>query len=361
MEHCPIMLTHEFSERYVSFLTNLDSMVLLDALYINDSGGFRLLEYLVDELLLHEVDFYLLADARCRGKFDKCENVSYMNASLWGRFKFYQVKGGNFSSVLCFGNIPAPVKMEVPVYTYFHNINLLTLNGLPSIWTTASGWMKRQVYRYYKKNTDYWLVQTSNTREELLKHLGEKEKRVRLMPFYNIPERLNRMAQAKHGDDYVYVANYTGSKQHETLLEAWIILHEKGIDKTLHLTVPETATAFLKMVKEAQQRKVKVLNHGFVPFCDVMELYAQSKAIIYPSLNESLGLGLVEAITAGCDVIGADLPYTYSVCKPSLVFDVNSAESIAEAVMVYEVGKAEKSELKIHNMIDEMIDMLSRV
>lgn len=335
-------------------------MILLDSLYINNSGGLRLLEYLVAELNNRDVDFYLLADVRCQGKFDFCKHVRYMPASLWERKNFYKAKGGHFSSVLCFGNIPAPIKLNVPVYTYFHNINLLTLAETRTPAQKVTSWMKREVFRHYKKNTDYWLVQTSNTANELVKHLEEKSERVKLMPFYELPQELFSLANVPHGDDYVYISNYTGAKGHEELLEAWKILYDKGLNKTLHLTVPEDCP-FTVEVKKAKEKGVNVINHGFVPFDEVCNLYKESKAIIYPSHNESLGLGIIEAINTGCDVIGADLPYTYAICKPSALFKPHNAASIADAVLEYEKDNTTKSELLISNHIDELIDLLVKV
>lgn len=333
-------------------------MFLIDSLYINNSGGLRLLEYLVAELETRSIDYYLLADTRCTGKFNDCKHVRYMNASLIERKKFYKIKGHSFSSVLCFGNIPAPIKLNVPVYTYFHNINLLTLAEAHSLPVKVKSWLKREVFKHYKQNTDFWLVQTLNTANELIKHLGEKPERVKLMPFYELPEGVPDIAKQQHGDDYVFVAVHVPGKSHEELLEAWRILHLKGVDKTLHLTV-QKESPFCDKIKEAQNDGVKVVNHGVIPFKEVFDLYAQSKAIIYPSHNESLGLGIVEAITAGCDVLGSDLPFLHSICKPSGVFDPYSPESIVDAVMKYEKGGANKSELLIRNQINELIELIS--
>ena len=77
-------------------------MILLDSLYINNSGGLRLLEYLIAELQKSKIEYYLLADFRCMGKFDKCKHVQYMKASLWKRKKFYQINQNRFSKVICF-------------------------------------------------------------------------------------------------------------------------------------------------------------------------------------------------------------------------------------------------------------------
>jgi glycosyltransferase involved in cell wall biosynthesis len=333
-------------------------MLLIDSLYINNSGGFRLLEYLVNSFIDKEINFFLLADARCHGKFDSCKHVRYMNASLWERKKFYKAKGERFSSVLCFGNIPAPIKLNVPVYTYFHNINLLTLAETHSLKVKAVSWLKREVFKHYKKNTDYWLVQTSNTAKELIDHLGESPERVKLMPFYELPDGVSEIAKQPHGDDYVFVAIDVPGKSHKELIEAWGILHKKGVDKTLHLTV-QNDSPLVEKIKEAQNEGVKIVNHGVIPFSEVFELYKQSKAIIYPSHNESLGLGVVEAITAGCDVIGSDLPFLHSICKPSGVFNPYSAESIAVALLAYEKGDSRNSELTIYNHINELINLLT--
>lgn len=335
-------------------------MILIDSLYINNSGGLRLLIYLIDELQKANVDFYLLADARCFGKFDKCSSIEYMSATLRGRRNFYVRHRNEFKCILCFGNIPAPIKMPCPVYTYFHNINLLTLSEANNIKEKMVMWMKRQVFRCYKNNTDYWLVQTSNTANELVKNLGEKEEKVKLLPFYELPDDLSKLSKVSHGHDYVYISDhYKGAKGHEELIEAWRILHKKLVDVTLHLTIHERNSDIIREIEFARMDGVKIVNHGFVSFENVMRLYKESKAIIYPSHNESLGLGIIEAITAGCDVIGADLPYIHAISKPSVVFNPYSAEAIADAVIMYENNCCKKSELLISNQINNMIVLLT--
>lgn len=333
-------------------------MLLIDSLYINNSGGLRLLEYFVRRLNEDKISFFLLADGRCRGKFDHCEYVKYMKASLRTRRSFYRKCGCEFSSVFCFANIPVPIKLDIPVYTYFHNINLLTLSEARSVKDKFIMWLKREVFRFYKKNTDYWLVQTSNTKHELCRNLGESDDRIKLMPFFELTSELYQLKRHRHGDDYVFVSNYTGAKGHEELLDAWRLLHEHGIDKTLHLTVPRECSEFISKIDKVKAEGVNVVNHGLVPFEKVIDLYSKSKAIVYPSHNESLGLGIVEAIEAGCDVIASDLPFVYSVCKPTLVFNPYSPESIASAIMRYEKMDVGGTELLIKNEIDELIRLL---
>ena len=87
--------------------------------------------------------------------------------------------------------------------------------------------------------------------------------------------------------------------------------------------------------------------------------YLSSEFLIFPSLTESFGLGLIEAIECGCIVIGADLPYTYEVCEPSLVFNPLVDKNIFDAFE----DSLNKENLKlsvsrIKNNIDQIIGLL---
>lgn len=72
-----------------------------------------------------------------------------------------------------------------------------------------------------------------------------------------------------------------------------------------------------------------ILNHDEIYFalsnCDVM---------VFPSLVESFGLGLVEAMAAGCPIAVSDLPYARDVAADAAVyFDPKDPHSIARAVV----------------------------
>jgi glycosyltransferase involved in cell wall biosynthesis len=330
-------------------------MILLDSLYINSGGGLRLLEYLVRMLQQKNVEFFLLADSRCTGKFDSVKHIEYMQASIMQRHQFYKKHRNDYSSVLCFGNIPPTVNLTVPVYTYFHNINLLKLEGCISGIRRCLAFLKRVYIHSLSRNTDKWIVQTTNTQEELHSHFKIDKDEILVLPFFELEDSPNiQVCQEK--EDYVLIGNYNfGNRGHKELIEAWKILNDKGIHRTLHLTVDRQDAGFKAIEMKYNFEELGIVNHGIVDFKSVVDLYGRSKAIVYPSRNESLGLGLIEAIYYGSDVISADLPYTYSVCTPSEVFDPFSPQSIADAVEKYEEGLSPKSELTISNQIEELV------
>lgn len=328
-------------------------MTLVDALHINAGGGLVLLKYLIEQLVEKKRDFFLLYDNRCMGMFEYVPYKACLDTSLKSRKAFYLSKKGSFSSVLCFANVPPPVKMDVPVYTYFHNINLLTL-GEGSLKSKIKCWVKRLYIHHLRKNTNKWLVQTSNTANEMVKHMGIGEEDIIIAPFYDLRYIKN---EPIHGNDYVFIGDYTGYKGHDELLAAWSLLSRKGMNHTLHLTCSHTVE-FLEKVRRAQKEGVAVENHGIISFEEVAKLYQKSKALVYPSSNESLGLGIVEAISSGCDVLSSDMPFTFSVCQPSEVFDPHSPESISEAVVRYENKMSPKTKLIIENQIAKVIGLL---
>ncbi len=331
-------------------------MILVDAIYVNYGGALELLKYLVETFEVRNNQFYLLADARCKGMFDQLSNVEYQDASEKGRKLFYKCHEGEFSAVFCFGNVPPTYRLKVPVYTYFHNINMLTLADCRDKKQLVKFWLKRAFIKHYRKNTDEWFVQTSNTATELICHLGVPSDKVRLYPFYKLPKFPEVEGQRT---DYIFVGEYSGSKGHDELLEAWKILHEHGIDLTLHLTV-SLGDAFLRKWQESVAQGVHIINHGFVSTDELAKLYMQCKATIYPSYNESFGLGLIEAMESGCDVIASDRPYVHAICQPSEVFDPALPNTIVDAVMRYEKEIRRQTVLTVCDKVDDMIDEICK-
>ena len=333
--------------------------ILIDALYICMGGGQILLDYLLTKLLDRDVNFVLLKDVRCPQL--SCENrisqIEIKEANIRGRKAFYKSHIDDYSAVFCFGNIPAPIKMPCKVYTYVHNVNLLKIPSEVSFKRKFMNLLKQRFIVSLESNTDAWIVQTTNTETCLKKVLPNKEKPIYILPFYYIPESLKVQKKVKR-DGYILVGDYTGSRGHKELLGAMRILKQKGLTPKLHLTVSKDSP-FTQEINQAINEGIFIENHSIIPFEQLTEIYKSCKATIYPSVNESLGLGIIEAIEAGCDVIVSDLPFAHAICKPSEVFTHRTAEDIADAIIRYEKGKSKKSELTIRNSVEELLNLIT--
>jgi glycosyltransferase involved in cell wall biosynthesis len=126
----------------------------------------------------------------------------------------------------------------------------------------------------------------------------------------------------------------------------------------LILTVNEEFREVIDLIGEKRKLDYPINNIGFVGRKELHRQYMSSEFFIFPSLTESFGLGLIEAVECGCKVLGADLPYTYEVCQPSIVFNPLDDESFMKAFENSLSRNIKISFPKIKNNINELIDIL---
>jgi glycosyltransferase involved in cell wall biosynthesis len=77
----------------------------------------------------------------------------------------------------------------------------------------------------------------------------------------------------------------------------------------------------------------RVAFTGPVPHGLLLELLHGARALVFPSLVEGFGLPLLEAMSAGCPVIGSTVPTVQEICgDAALLVDPHSPDAIAGAM-----------------------------
>lgn len=333
-------------------------MILIDAVYINDSGGKVLLDYLIAEVEMSEKTTYYLLDKRVEGNVPQIKalnKVEYVTASLSARNKFYKKHRNNFSTVLCFGNLPPNISISATVYTYFHQLLFLSFPETMGFKDRLIYSLKIAILNHFKKNTDFWLVQSELIKNKLGRKYSLNNNKIVLLPFY--PPLRHDTALKKIPATYLYVSNGNPHKNHHRLIEAFSEFYAKHRRGTLTVTVSDAFPDIISLIVEKQHQGIPVINIGFVSREKLKDLYAVTEFLVFPSLSESFGLGLAEAIENGCKVIGADLPYTFAVCEPSLIFNPLHTESIVQALSL-SLQETKQSVSKVKNEIDTLINLL---
>lgn len=336
-------------------------MILVDSIYINDSGGLVLLKYLVEILEDSDLEVFYLFDDRTSNIFESIETNKrvFLSNSMYKRFYFYKYNIKNYTSVLCFGNIPPPLKLAIPVHVYFHQQLFLEIPKNFSLTKKIVYILKQNVLNLYKNNVTTWIVQNELMRSKFArKYLKGKEFNVKVLPFYPpLALELNHIINRKK-DSFLYISNSSPHKNHKFLIEAFCNVFDELGQGSLMVTVPSSSIELCKLISERSELGYPISNVGFIERNKLIELYLSHEYLIFPSLAESFGLGLVEAIDAGCKVIVSDLPYAYEVCHPSLTFDPYSIESIKSAISTAIKINLPYSEKLIADDIEQLISLL---
>ena len=157
---------------------------------------------------------------------------------------------------------------------------------------------------------------------------------------------------------FLYVSNASPNKNHQRLLQGFCKFYDHSKRGKLILTVKDQFPTVKMSIQQKIDLGYPIENVGFIERNELVQLYKKSEYLIYPSVNESFGLGLVEAIENGCKVIGADLPYTHAVCVPSFVFDPYDVSSIEAAFARGISEKFSKSKSLISSQIEEVVGEL---
>lgn len=336
---------------------NSEFPLLIDAVYINNSGGLVLLRYLVEQLINRNIKCFFLLDERIREiRLVPRESVIYISGNENCRRNFYNQYGDNFEKILCFANLPPTKLLHADVFTFFQNVTLVDIPDQVKL-INRPKWLLKRLYLFLiKKNTGKWIVQTSNTAEVLHKKLFVKSTDVVICPFFDETMFPFTNKPKLKAMDYAYIAKSIPEKNHELLIKGWIQLSCFGLRPILHLTMEKCSESVLILLKEARESGCNIINHGFCTLEQVKSLYERCKAVVYTSMNESFGLGMIEAMNMGCDVIAPDKPYVNAICVPSEKFDYNPC-SLADAIMRYENGSRKTIPL-VTNEIQRFIDII---
>ena len=335
-------------------------MLLIDTVFVNNGGAKILLDYLIVEVEKSNIKAFFLLDSRIKNNHPKIikNKFIYIKGNYINRLLFYIYNVHKFNKIFCFGNLPPSLKTKVPVYTYLHQ----TLYLNPSNITNNISYkqrLKNIIFSLTIKYSNYFIVQTDSTKNDFLnkfKYIFSNN--IYILPFF--PEIINNSNLCKKNFNlFLYVSDGHFYKNHYNLINAFCNFTNLNDKAELHLTVNHTYDSLCNYIVNKQKLGYKIYNHGILKITDLEQLYNSAEYLIYPSLTESFGLGLIEAILYDCKVLASDLNYVNSVCKPSLKFDPNSSDSIYNALKMTTTTKLEKSYLLTSNKINDLLSLLN--
>lgn len=334
-------------------------MVLIDSVFINNSGGKILLDYLIRKIEAKGIKVSYLLDARVINNHPQISSnsVTYLNSSLIDRHSYYLKNRKKIKTVLCFANLPPSIRLKGSVFTYFHQPLFIETSTNNTVKERIIIRIKTWVLNHLKGNTNTWLVQSQNMKLGLLKKYNILGSSISILPFY--PKLITNKKVIRIINRFVYVSGNAAHKNQVRLLHSFIKFYDSFQIGELHLTIGFENEKICEQLKYLKNKGYPIFNYGFVDQNFLADLYSSCEYSIYPSLTESFGLGIIEALENGCKIIGADRPYTYAVCKPSFSFNPESEDAIVNAFKAAVFQKLPKSEQLVFDQIDDLLKLLT--
>jgi glycosyltransferase involved in cell wall biosynthesis len=133
-----------------------------------------------------------------------------------------------------------------------------------------------------------------------------------------------------------YITKYGVQKDFESLIAAVSILDNGGHDVQLVLTLDESTTEYSRVDRLVSKYGVHNIleNYGELGPDSVQQLYDSLDVFVFPSLCESFGFPLVEAMACGLPVIVSDTVSNREIAdKAGLFFRSGDAEELAGNVL----------------------------
>ena len=181
----------------------------------------------------------------------------------------------------------------------------------------------------FKKNCDNWYVFSKFSKKILSKYIPRNKI---LLKKINIHVRKRKVFNKY---DFIYPASGENHKNHQRLFDAFIILSKKEIFPKLVITLNKYELNKFNVKYIKKKYSLRIYNKYSNNRIKFLNMYNQCKALIYPSLSETLGLPLLEAKKFNIDIITSNQEFAKEYSSPKLIFDPYSSISIANKIEQY--------------------------
>ena len=328
-------------------------MILIDLTYINSPGGITLSKEILHQIFIKKLEnkIEILLDKRNDKFFETKElKKTVIKKREFDRYFFYKKNRKKYKSILCFANVPPPIKTSIKVYIYFHNELILDATNVNLPFFRAFIFSIKKFYIKNRDNDYNWIVQTDHIKDLLSEKLEIKGSKIDKHPIYSEKEVL---VQKTDSNSFIFPSSNNPHKNNNLLLEAFILAAGKTDQQLkLRITIKESE---INIDKNSYPANLKVEYLGIINHNKLLKIYESSKFLIFPSLRESFGLPLIEGIQAGCIILAPKLNYVSELISPAYSFDANNLNSISESILESINNKKHPLQLiKINSHVDEI-------
>jgi len=229
------------------------------------------------------------------------------------------------------GKITVPQILFIQQSLYFSQEALNAYKSLPGFelkrWRIlAEAPLIRLFMRISAKRSDRVVVQTQTMREWLIRWLQLDDNKVAVIPpiiqsiqFTSDDSAILDPLRDDRFRHFLYVGSSAPYKNLEVVFSVAKLAFKKKKNWRFYVTID-----ILQAVQNSNLMALGTLDRN-----KLFEAYRLIDALIMPSLVETVGLPMLEAMVAGKPVIAVDRPYAHEICgDAALYFDPHSVSSL---------------------------------
>jgi glycosyltransferase involved in cell wall biosynthesis len=299
---------------------------------IHSGGGLFILNYLKKDMKVGEDIIYLderLKKDRFFNKFKVIITKNNFFSKFYSEFKIKKEVDKGIKEIIFLNGLPPIFKYKSNVITYFQNANILNYsNKFDKI--ISLNFFRSLKFFFFKKNVNKWIVFSKSAEMQLKKIIDKK-----LIYKETIYIKIKRGEREKKIYDFIYPANGASHKNHKNLIKAFIILSKLKIFPRLLITLNKVDIIKFKVAHLAKKFKLKISNKPNDNREKFLKNYNKSKALIFPSQSETLGLPLIEAQKFGIDILASNKNFAKKYTSKERLFNPNYPKDIADTIIRY--------------------------
>ena len=152
-----------------------------------------------------------------------------------------------------------------------------------------------------------------------------------------LPKEIMKRFKNDNFAKILYISHFWPHKNHILLIDAINLLKEKGWKIRIYLTIdekywPEGYNILIKKIKKLNlEENIELLPR--IPASEVSNLYLMSDLFVFPSLSESFGFPMLEAMACRLPLVVADTPVNREICGDAASYhDPYSCVDLADKI-----------------------------
>ncbi len=321
--------------------------ILVYDIAAQDGGGLFVLNNFIKEVVKRNDDnewvFLVSQPIKTEAKNIRIETVSHIKKSYLHRVWFETFTLRKFLKKEAFDFVISLQNMTVKhcrqaQYVYLHQSLQYCPKKFSFLKKEERSLAIRQriickIYRRSLKKASHLFVQTKWIQEATEKWLDIPKEKVDIVPVQIDADSMVKAHYTFSGKHlFFYPARAEIYKNHETIVNACRLLHERGRDdfEVIFTFDPETSAYGKRICDMAQGLNIRFAKEFLRE--DVFATYAHS-TLVFPSYLETCGLPLLEAKAVGCPIIASDMPFSHEAledCPNAQYFTYDDEKALAD-------------------------------